>query len=138
MSTITNYIITASLAWDQDELDALNAELRERGECVFYAVHQNIGPGKAFEMCVLLCAGNYLEIMTVVDCMNAVEWREPDRVQLFACRDQDDVFSQYAWRLANKNDPRPKCIGCGQRWTPREGVDATAVECDVCERNGRL
>ena len=28
-------------------------------------------------------------------------------------------------------DPRPRCIVCGERWVPSEGVDATVVSC--CE-----
>jgi hypothetical protein len=29
-------------------------------------------------------------------------------------------------------DPRPKCIKCGRRWVPCEGVDATTEACGVC------
>lgn len=35
---------------------------------------------------------------------------------------------------ASPADPRPVCIGCGVRWVPAEGVDATQVRCDRCER----
>ncbi len=31
-------------------------------------------------------------------------------------------------------DPRPKCIRCGKRWVPAEGLDATCWPCDDCYR----
>lgn len=34
--------------------------------------------------------------------------------------------------LAPEPEVRPKCIRCGEHWTPDEGVDATHVECLEC------
>ncbi len=31
-----------------------------------------------------------------------------------------------------KLDIRPRCIGCGERWMPPEGVDAQVEPCDTC------
>ena len=33
-------------------------------------------------------------------------------------------------------DFRPKCIGCGKRWLPPEGVDAQVSRCPACCREG--
>jgi hypothetical protein len=34
-------------------------------------------------------------------------------------------------------DPRPRCIRCGARWVPNEGVDATVVPCAGCSEHAQ-
>ena len=54
---------------------------------------------------------------------------------------EDELDHQRAQDLADAAadamfdaDIRPRCIQCGGKWWPREGVDAQVMACEMCER----
>jgi len=96
MSVVTNLILSYSLS-DRDMLTEVNEYFVKhyyRPDCGFQDNDDNYGGNKYLERCTYVGAFNKLDLCHFVAYLRALKWEEPDKVQLFACQQQEDVYNE--------------------------------------------
>lgn len=93
MSYVTNVILCYSFLEDEEaRLADVNAYFGERPirfkELTDYAGSKNL------ERVVLVGAFNYLGVEPFVEHVRNVKWEEPQRVQLFICDQNEELFTE--------------------------------------------
>lgn len=105
MSTVTNVIVTCPLedgdGDDQAILDRLNCALQEAGGMTgaqrFVPLPQSsVGGEKNLECRVFVAAFNYFDDEKWLEQLRLSrdDWPDPEHVQVFVMRDEDDVFTE--------------------------------------------
>jgi hypothetical protein len=102
MSLVTNFVFKCCICEDVPAVEAhLNAYLLRDGQTHDRSAVKDLGPFKdayggtrCLETPLWVGAFNYLDVLEFVKHLRAYPWRYPERVQLLAQGDEDDVFTE--------------------------------------------
>lgn len=107
MSTVSNYILTASLSEEgpDDSFSAINdlnrildPDASGQRDSVFVRVSHLAGGYEAMECDVWLLATNCVSHDEIATAMRKVSWQEPGTVQLFVKHQDEERFWEVPWR----------------------------------------
>lgn len=103
MSTVTNIILTTGLS-DRRAVEAINRNYGHVVETqlvrVFSLSHMTcVGGNKELECCVHVSAVNNLNEKQLISLIEMITWSDPDEVQLFLKRQNDDKFEEVKLEL---------------------------------------
>lgn len=104
MSYITQVIVTASIYEKETVAFCFGDQWLKR-------VDQHAGGGKVFTSPVWMGAINYLDLDDFIDGLKKGVWKEPEHVQLFIRKEDDDLFSEVKLNMP----PSRVCEHCDEK-----------------------